>query len=306
MHIMKTVWLITLVALVQGYAIAAPLPVKQVAAGIYVHQGVHEDFDEGYHGDIANIGFIVGKEAVAVIDTGGYIMVGTALREAIRAVTDLPIRYVINTHVHPDHIFGNAAFSADKPIYVGHYKLAAAMQQRAESYLRNLQAQLGKEAKGSTILPPTLLVEDVTTLDLGGRKLELQAWPTAHTNNDLSIRDTATDTLWLSDLLFIERTPSIDGDIKGWLKVIEELRKADAKLTIPGHGQVTLNKNVALDTQRRYLQTLLDDVRASIKKGESMSDTMNSAAQSENKSWILFDSINRRNVNIIYPQLEWE
>lgn len=306
MRALKIAWLIVLGLLAQGCASASPLPVKEVAPGIYVHQGAHEDFDEGYHGDIANIGFIVGKQAVAVIDTGGYIKVGAALREAIRAVTDLPIRYVINTHVHPDHIFGNAAFSVDKPTYVGHYKLPAAMQQRAEGYLRGLQNQLGKEAEGSTILPPTLLVEDAATLDLGGRKLELKAWPTAHTNNDLSVRDTATDTLWLSDLLFIERTPSIDGDIKGWLKVIEELRKADAKLVIPGHGQVTPDKNAALDNQRRYLQTLLDDVRASIKKGVSMTDTMNTATQSENKSWVLFDVVNRRNVNIIYPQLEWE
>lgn len=306
MRTLKIAWLIGLWVLAQGCALASPLPVKEVAAGIYVHQGAHEDFDDHYHGDIANIGFIVGKEAVAVIDTGGYIKVGMALREAVRAVTDLPIRYVINTHVHPDHIFGNAAFSADKPTYAGHYKLPAAMQQRAEGYLRNLQAQLGKEAEGSEIIQPTLLVEDVTMLDLGGRKLELKAWATAHTNNDLSIRDTATNTLWLSDLLFIERTPSIDGDIKGWLKVIEEIRGIDAKLVIPGHGQVTTDKNAALDNQRRYLQTLLDDVRVGIKKGISMTDTMNAAAQSEAKSWVLFDVVNRRNVNIIYPQLEWE
>lgn len=138
-----------------GGAQASPLPVEEVAKGVYVHQGVHEDFDDNYHGDIANIGFIVGKEAVAVIDTGGHIKVGAALREAILNVTDLPIRYVINTHVHPDHIFGNAAFSADKPIYVGHYKLPAAMQQRAETYLRNLKATLGEKAEGSTIIEPT-------------------------------------------------------------------------------------------------------------------------------------------------------
>lgn len=306
MRILKIAWLIVLGLLAPGCATASPLPVKEVAPGIYVHQGAHEDFDEGYHGDIANIGFIVGKETVAVIDTGGYIKVGAALREAIRAVTDLPIRYVINTHVHPDHIFGNAAFSADKPTYVGHHKLPVAMQQRAEVYLRGLQNQLGKEAEGSMVILPTLLVEDVTTLDLGGRKLELKAWATAHTNNDLSVLDAATSTLWLSDLLFIERTPSIDGDVKGWLKVIEELGKADAKLVIPGHGQVTPDKNAALENQRRYLQTLLDDVRAGIKKGVSMTDAMNAAAQSENRSWALFEVVNRRNVNILYPQLEWE
>ncbi len=93
-------------------ALAEPLPVQEVAPGVFVHQGVHEELTEGYHGDIANIGFVVGKTAVAVIDTGGTLAVGQRLREAVRQVTDLPIAYVINTHVHPDHIYGDGGICA--------------------------------------------------------------------------------------------------------------------------------------------------------------------------------------------------
>lgn len=287
-------------------ACATPLIVEEVASGIYVHQGVHEDFDENYHGDIANVGFIVGKDVVAVIDTGGSRNVGVALREAIRKVTDLPIRYVINTHIHPDHIFGNAAFAEDKPSYVGHHKLADAMKLRGDAYLANLKIQLGKDAEGTRIILPSLLVETTYTLDLGGRKIELKAWPTAHTSNDLTIMDKNTGTFWMSDLLFIERTPSIDGDIKGWLKVIDELKNIPSKLAVPGHGKVTADKNKALENERRYLQTLLDDVRINIKNGTPMTDAMKGAAKTEKNSWVLFDLVNRRNVNIIYPVLEWE
>jgi glyoxylase-like metal-dependent hydrolase (beta-lactamase superfamily II) len=84
--------------------------IEDVGDGIYVHHGVHQDIDEGYHGDICNASFVVGSKGVAVIDTGGSIKIGNQLRDAIKKVTDKPILYVINTHVHPDHIYGNAAF----------------------------------------------------------------------------------------------------------------------------------------------------------------------------------------------------
>ena len=85
---------------------AEKLSLEQLSEGVYVHHGVHEDIAEGYHADICNISFIVGSKGIAVIDTGGNLKIGQALRSAIREVSSLPILYVINTHVHPDHIFG--------------------------------------------------------------------------------------------------------------------------------------------------------------------------------------------------------
>ena len=227
-------------------ASAAPLAVTEVAPGVFVHQGLHEEFGEHYHGDIANIGFVVGSEAVAVIDTGGSFKVGSALREAIRAHTRLPIRYVINTHVHADHIFGNAAFEQDRPVFIGHHALPRAMKLRQESYLANIKTMLGDDAAGSRIVPPSRTVESTMQLALGGRTLTLQAWPAAHTDHDLTVFDDVSATLWLGDLLFVERTPSIDGDIHGWLNVIEQLMAMPARLTIPGHGGVTTDKNSLL------------------------------------------------------------
>lgn len=285
---------------------ADPLPMEEAAPGIYVHHGVHEDLDQGYHGDICNIGFIVGNNGVAVIDSGGSLAIGQRLREAVRKVTPLPVLYVINTHVHPDHIFGNAAFLADKPVYVGHANLANAMELRKDAYLRNNAAWLGEAAIGSDIVKPTQPVATTLQLDLGGRTLLLTAFPVAHTNTDLTVFDDATATLWSGDLLFIERTPSIDGDIKGWLQAIDQLGMVPAKRVIPGHGPLAADWKQALGKEQHYLETLLADVRASIKKGESMERTMETAASSEKDNWTLFHAVNRRNVNIIFPALEWE
>ena len=287
----------------------APLQVQQVAPGVYVHLGQHKDFEDGYDGDIANIGFVVGSEAVAVIDTGGSYAVGLALKEAVRAVTRLPVRYVINTHVHPDHVFGNAAFIDGEPAQpqvIGHAMLPQALALRGDTYLRNLKKQLGSGADRSRLIAPTLTVQDRLTLDLGRRKLELRAWPGAHTNNDLTVFDAASGTLWTGDLLFIERTPALDGDIKGWLAAMDALESLPAAATIPGHGPVTRDKHQALDRQRAYLTALLSDVRASIKHGTGMPQTMATAAAAERGRWQLFDAVNRRNVNQLYPILEWE
>jgi glyoxylase-like metal-dependent hydrolase (beta-lactamase superfamily II) len=153
-----------------------------------------------------------------------------------------------------------------------------------------------------------MLVKTTANLDLGDRTLLLTAYPVAHTNTDLTVLDKKSSTLWTGDLLFVERTPSIDGDIKGWLAVINELKNNEAEFAIPGHSSSLKDANwkKQLNDQERYLWTLLNDIRASIKKGEVMEKAMGTAASSERSYWQLFDIVNRRNVNNIYPALEWE
>jgi len=285
---------------------AEALVMEKVTEHVYVHHGTHQDLSEGYHGDIANISFVVGTKGVAVIDTGGSLKVGQQLHEAIRKITPLPILYVINTHVHPDHIFGNAAFVQDKATFVGHSKLADAMERRKENYLRINNTWLGADFAGSELVKPGLIVENTVKLDLGERSLTITAYPVAHTNTDITVLDSKSGTLWTGDLLFIERTPSIDGDIKGWIAVIKQLKTGTANQVVPGHGPVIKDWKAAFDNEEHYLSTLLNDVRASIKKGEVMEKSMDTAAASEKDKWVLFDIVNRRNVNNVYPGLEWE
>lgn len=285
---------------------AQPFQIEQAAPGVYVHHGVHRDIDAGYGGDICNIGFIVGSKGVAVIDTGGSPKVGAQLRAAIRKVTKLPILYVINTHVHPDHSLGNAAFKQDHPAFVGNERLAVLMAQRKDTYLKNLPVWVGADAKGGEMIAPTLAVGTTHSIDLGGRSLLLTAYPAAHTNADLTVFDESSKTLFTGDLLFIERTPSVDGDLKGWLQVLAEMRKVPALRTVPGHGPVTADLPGAVDNEQRYLTRLLDDVRAAIVQGKSMEQTLTEAGQSERGKWLLFDVANRRNIARIFPDLEWE
>ena len=280
--------------------------IEDIGGGIYVHHGQHLDIDTGYQGDICNISFVVGSKGVAVIDTGGSLRVGNELRDAIKKITQLPILYVINTHVHPDHIFGNAAFLQDKPVFVGHAKLADAMQLRKEAYDKLNIKYLGADAKGSEIVKPTLLVKEPVLLDLGDRTLTITPYMVAHTNTDVSVIDDKTHTLFTGDLLFIDRTPVIEGDIKGLIAAINTLKTYPVTQVVPGHGPFTKDWLTALNNEQRYLNVLLADMRTNIKKGVSMEDTMDTAAASEKDKWLLFDIANRRNINTIFPALEWE
>jgi quinoprotein relay system zinc metallohydrolase 2 len=278
----------------------------RVAEGVYVHLGAQENSSSANHGDIANIGFVVGTKCVAVIDTGGTAEVGQALRLALRRVTSLPVCYVINTHVHPDHIFGNAAFMDDHPQFVGHVRLTAAMSARGPNYANALKRDLGELAAGSEIIAPNLPVADEMTLDLGGRALKLRAWPTAHTDNDLTVYDEKTATLWLADLLFVERIPVVDGSLRGWLAVIRQLRAMKARHIIPGHGRIDPAWPQALDAEARYLGLLASEVRAAIKGNKTMQQAVDTVGLSERDKWPLFDSFHRRNITAAYAELEWE
>ena len=280
--------------------------IESLGDGIYVHHGKHLDIDTGYQGDICNISFVVGSKGVAVIDTGGSFKTGNKLRDAIKKVTDKPILYVINTHVHPDHIFGNAAFLQDHAQFVGHEKLATAMQLRKEAYDKLNIKYMGDDAKGSEIVKPTIQVKEPINLDLGDRTLTVTPYPNAHTNTDISVIDSKTSTLFSGDLLFIERTPVIEGDIKGLIAVINTLKTYHVKQVVPGHGPFTEDWVTALNNEQRYLNALLTDIRANIKAGKSMTEAMDTAAAGEKDKWLLFDIANRRNVNTLYPALEFE
>lgn len=286
---------------------AAAADVTEIAPGVFVHQGRYEVQSPDNRGDIANASFIVGDDAVAVIDTSGSAILGQELRDAIRAVTDKPIRYVINTHMHPDHVLGNAAFKQDKPIFVGHYKLARALATRAESYITANKQMLGEEAfAGSEIILPTLAIKEPTTLDLGGRTLLLEPQATAHTDNDLIVTDLKTNTLFLGDLLFSVHVPTIDGSIKGWLTLLDELSARKAARVVPGHGPKTMAFPQALEPEQRYLAAIAADVRRQIAEGKTLPEATKTAGFSEKDAWKLFDQYHVRNVTAAFAELEWE
>lgn len=298
------VW-ISLLMSTTGWALPA-LQVTEAAPGVFVHVSEHHWPDRENHGEIANIGFIVGDDCVAIIDSGGSPRQGLALRQAVKNATSKPVCYVINTHVHPDHIYGNRAFKEKGVRFVGHYKLARAMATRTPHYLSRADELLDIRVGPDNIIPPDMQVKQTLKLNLGNRELVLTAHPSAHTDNDLSVYDKNTDTLWLADLLFLEHIPVIDGSIRGWLKEMERLEKNHYKLAIPGHGRLVKDWPVSLQPQKAYLEQMASEVRTMIKQGKTLEYAVEHVGLSAKNNWQLFEQFHRKNVTIAFAELEWE
>lgn len=285
---------------------AAPLDVSEVASGVFVHAGALEDWLPANGGDIANLGFIVGSRCVAVIDTSGTPQLGLRWRAAIERTTRLPICFVINTHAHPDHVLGNAAFVGPDTRFVASAKFNAAMAAREPYFLRALSRDFGTLLAREALVYPTIGVDGTRELDLGDRVVVVQTWPTAHTDNDLTVYDRKSRTLFTSDLLFARHIPVVDGSLRGWLDTVQRLAKIDAALIVPGHGPTQAGGPGAWQPQQAYLEALLQETRAAIKARKTLSQALESVGVRAASRWQLAERFHRRNVTAAFAELEWE
>jgi quinoprotein relay system zinc metallohydrolase 2 len=279
----------------------------QAAPGVYLHRGAIAEPNPQNSGDIANVGFVVGETSVALIDTGGSRLVGEQVYLAIRAATELPISHVILTHMHPDHVLGASVFSEAGARVFAHAGLQRSLMDRADAYLLRLEESIGRaEFLGTSVVLPDVAVATETEIDLGGRRLVLSPHPTAHTTNDLSVFDDSSKILFAGDLLFDEHTPSLEGSLPGWQRVMEEMMRQPAAGVVPGHGGPMLDWPKGAAPEMRYLTVLEHDVRAALDDGLSLSDAVPGIAREEAPDWDLFDIHNPRNATVAYTELEWQ
>lgn len=287
--------------------------VTETAPGHFVHVGQVADFQLGNAGDIANTGFIVGSSSIAVVDSGTTRRVAEALYIAIRQSSPLPISHNITTHVHPDHSLGAEVFREAGAQVVGAATLKPAALNANPFFRENLLRILGAQAfHGTSPIAPDHGVESDEILDLGDRRLHLKAWPTSHTNSDLTVVDEASSTIWMGDLAFLDHLPALDGSIVGWIDLLNgveaEFIKLDAAIDwmVPGHGEAPVRFPDGVKPTLGYLEALAKAVRQSIEDGESLTEATEHVGAGLRSGWRLFDEYHLRNVTNAYVELEWE
>lgn len=282
----------------------APMRLDEAAPQIFIRRGLDEDASADNADAIANIGFVIGEDSVAVLDPGGSFWDGARLRAAIRAKTPKKISHVVLSHAHPDHVFGAGAFVEDHPQFIGHARLPKILAARGEFYRRRLVEILGEQAAGPLILP-NQTVEVGAEIDLGGRMLRLRAHPPAHSGADLSCLDVQSGHFLPADLIFVGRAPSLDGSLSGWLAELETLARENFSAVTPGHGPAKIQAAAALPPLRAYLTSLRAQVVAALDADQPLDRVLAAAQRQRDPSWTLFEDYHPHNVAQAYHELEW-
>ena len=283
------------------------LEFHEAAPDLFVHHGKIEEPNTSNLGDTSNIGFVIGEDSVAVIDTGSAPWMGEAVWRAIRERTEKPVSHVILTHMHPDHVLGTAPLARAGAQVVAHSGLERALLDRQSNYVESLKALIcPSEFVGVEPVVVDHPVNAEDEIDLGGRKLALRTWSTAHTGTDLTVLDQTSGVLFTGDLVFHRHIPTLDGKLIGWQRVLKEMSGMKITQIVPGHGGPVLTGGGGAQDTLRYLELLEADTRAAIESGRRLGEAVEMIAQDEADRWDLFEAYNPRNATVAFTELEWE
>lgn len=217
----------------------------QISDHVYSYVDVKDGSPTYSYG--ANAGIAIGKDAILVVDTLVSAKEGKRLLRDIRAISDKPIKYIVNTHYHLDHTFGNAVFADLKADIISHVNCANAMKKSAVDILANANAYglTPEDMDGTEPAYPNLTFTDRMRLDLGGLEVELIYIAPSHTKGSIMVHIPTEGVMFTGDILFTDFHPYMaDGDIAGWQETLDFIMALNADKIIPGHGPLSTNKDL--------------------------------------------------------------
>lgn len=196
----------------------------------------------------ANAGIIIGDKGILVVDALASAQEAQRFISDIRKVSDKPIRYVVDTHSHFDHTFGNAEFAALGTVIVAQDNCTENLRISSQQVIEKAKdyGMSDEEAKAVKIAYPNVTFASKTHIGLGGVNVDLLFIAPSHTGDSLMVSVPEEKVVFAGDILFTDFYPYMgDGDIQGWIKTLDHLMTLDADRIIPGHGPVSTKKDVA-------------------------------------------------------------
>jgi len=219
----------------------------------------------------ANAGIIIGRDGIVVVDTLISAKEAKRFIRDIRTISRKPIKYVVNTHYHLDHAFGNSEFAKLGAVVIAQENDKKAMENSARETLKNIgkYGLTPKDLKGTTPAYPVLAYGDRMTIDIGGQQIELIHARQSHTDGDTLVYLPGSKVLFAGDILFTNYHPFLgEGNIEEWAKELDDIKLMDVEKIIPGHGPLSGKKD--LEDMKEYI--LMFDQKA--KELASQSDDL--------------------------------
>jgi glyoxylase-like metal-dependent hydrolase (beta-lactamase superfamily II) len=256
---------------------------------------------------ISNAAFVVTDDRVVVFDALGSPALAEELVAEIRRVTPLPIRHVVVSHYHADHIYGLQVFKALGAEIIAH--------ESGHAYLRSETAALRLKASREDLFPwideKTQLVPADrwlaagTTLELGGTRFVIDHAGPAHTPEDLVVWLPQRKVLLAGDIVYRARVPFVGGaDSSGWVRALDQLLRYDAEVIVPGHGPVSTSARADLQMTRDYLVHLRKAMGDAARELEPFEEAYARTDWSRFEHLPLFKAANRINAYNTYLLME--
>jgi cyclase len=281
---------------------AAPAPthfrLAKVGDGVYAAIAAPDDRES-----VGNAGFIVGKDAVVVVDTFATSAAAQELLGEIRRLTSAPVRWVINTHYHVDHVGGDNVFARAGALVAGHENLRAWI--RTENLKWRAEIKPEERAMLAGLALPELTYRDGITLWPGGGKVSVLCLP-GHTGGDSIVVVPQAHVVFAGDLFWNATVPNtIDADTKAWVQTLDRFLLDFPQSTfVPGHGEVGHALNVRYF--RDYVAGLRQAVERGIesgKSGQTLVDAILPFHRSRYSAWRWFDAFAEKNIQFAEQEL---
>jgi len=279
--------------LLSGVAFGADpdFTVKKIGEGVYAAINP----DRGKAG--SNAGFIVGTTGVAVVDTFIAAEPAKELLAEIRKVTNLPIRYVINTHYHLDHTGGNAVFAEAGATIVAHRNVRGWLRTENMKFF-GASPKPEDKARVEALALPDVVYSDAIDLYLGTRLVEVR-YMLGHTGGDSVVLVPDANVIFGGDLIWQKHLPNlIDASTQPWIQTLDSLLQEHSSATfVSGHGDLATAADVR--DFRNYLNTLRTDVakaQSDGKSGQELVDAVTAQLKETYGQWGFFNNFITRNI----------
>ena len=282
-----------------------PAPQK-LSEHVYAWIGPLDGPSKENNGYRMNMAFVVGSKAVAVLDTGYTEAMAEEMLAHIRKITNVPVKYAVNTNSRPDRFMGNPAFRAAGARIIAHELTAKNMAAQAGNFATGIERILELKA-GTVKIPkaPDQIITEKTQLDLGGVSVTLENLGQAHTPAQLVAHIAADNMVYTGDLLFADRLPAVipDSNIASWIKAFDKLKQYGDATFIPGHGKPGPLSSFDFPT-RQYLSLLLNHMDKMVEQGVDVQDAIKRLDQSKFSKLANYDLLAGRNASWAYLERE--